>query len=220
MANILSKNNIATGEQVEAWNITQSIDAFTKAASYDIVLSGSFTLTGSFKVDGDVLGSTNRTSSTSISSSYTLFTPLADSSSYAVTNESDYLTLQFYHYPADTINSSTSYRINMGEPITANLARGGVTLPINCNIRKAYISVSSNTTGSSQLGSLIMVSGSTTLYTFTGMPSYDQKFTSFSEDINLSYSAGTFIAFRLTTPTWTTAPSGVTHNITLYIKPT
>ena len=220
MANILSKNNILTGEQVEAWNITQSIDAFTKAAEYDITLSGSFTLTGSFKVNGDVLGSTNRTASTSISSNYTLYTPLADSSSYATINESDYLALQFYHTPSATISSATSYRITMGEPITATSARGGVTLPINCSIRKAFISVSSNTPGSNQLSALNMLSGITILYTFTGNPSYDQKFTSFSEDIGLSYSAGTSIAFRLTTPTWTIAPLGVTHNITLYIQPT
>jgi len=220
MANILSKNNILTGEQVEAWNITQSIDAFTKAAAYDITLSGSFTLTGSFKVNGDVLGSTNRTASTSLSSNYTLYTPLADSSSYATINESDYLALQFYHTPAATLSNTTSYRITMGEPPTATSARGGVTLPINCIIRKAFISVSSNTPGSNQLSALAMLSGSTTLYTFTGGPSYDQKFTSFSEDIDLSYSAGTSIAFRLTTPTWTIAPLGVTHNITLYIQPT
>jgi hypothetical protein len=220
MANILSKNNILTGEQVEAWNITQSIDAFTKAAAYDITLSGSFTLTGSFKVDGDVLGSTNRTSSTSISSSYTLYTPSADSSSYATKNLTDSLTLQFYHYPADTLSNTTSYRITMGEPPTATSARGGITLPIDCTIRAAFISVSSNTIGSNQLSTLSMLSGSTTLYTFTGRPSYNQKFTSFNESIGLSYSAGTSIAFGLTTPTWTTAPLGVTHNITLYIYPT
>jgi hypothetical protein len=220
MANILSKNNILTGEQVEAWNITQSIDAFTGTVEYDIVLSGSFTLTGSLRVDGDVLGTTTGTASTSDNTEYTLFTPTAGNSSYAKINESDYLTLQFYHTPAATLNNATSYRITMGEPITATTALGGVTLPINCTIRKAFVSIASVTAGSSELGALIMVSGSTTLYSFGKRPKYDEKFTSFDEDLGLSYSAGTSIAFRLTTPSWVTAPLNVTHNITLYIQPT
>lgn len=219
MANILSKNNILTGEQVETWNITQSIDAFTGEVEYDITLSGSFTLTGSLYVDGDVLGTTTGTSSTSISSSYTLYTPSADSSSYATKNLTDSLTLQFYHTPAATLNNTASYRITMGEPVTTT-AKGGVTLPIDCTIRAAFISVSSNTPGSNQLGSLAMVSGSTTLHSFSERPIYDQKFTSFNESIGLSYTAGTSLAFILTTPNWVTAPLGITHNITLYIRPT
>ena len=220
MANILSKNNILTGEQVEAWNITQSIDAFTGEVEYDITLSGSFTLTGSLYVDGDVLGTTTGTSSISDLSEYTLYTPSTDYSPYATTNESDYLTLQFYHTPVATLSNSTSYRIEMGEPITATTARGGVTLPINCLIRQAFVSIASETPGTSELGTLNMVSRSTNLHTFSEKPSYDEKFTSFSEDIGLSYSAGTSIAFRLTTPAWVTAPLNVTHNITLYILPT
>ena len=47
MANSLSKINIVNGDIVEAYHITQSIDAFTGTEAYDIVLSGSFTLTGS-----------------------------------------------------------------------------------------------------------------------------------------------------------------------------
>jgi len=218
MANILSKNNILTGEQVEAWNITQSIDAFTGEVEYDILLSGSFTLTGSLYVDGDVLGTTTGTASTSDNTEYTLFTPSTDYSPYAVINESDSLTLQFYHTPAVTLNNLTSYRIGMGEPITTT-AKGGVTLPINCTIRGAYISIASVTPGTSERGALIMVSGSTTLYSFSERPIYDQKFTSFTEGIGLSYTAGTSIAFILTTPPWVTAPLNVTHNITLYIRP-
>jgi hypothetical protein len=219
MANILSKTGITTGQSVDAWHITQSIDAFTKAASYDITLSGSFTLTGSFKVNGDVLGSTNRTSSVSDFSSYTLYTPSAYSSSYAVKNNTDTLTLQFYHTPAATLNNTSSYRITMGEPVTATIARGGVTLPINCVIKSAYVSIASVTPGTGETGALTMVSGSTTLYSFSENPIYNQKFTSFTEDIGLSYTAGTSLAFILTTPNWVTAPLGITHNITLYIRP-
>ena len=47
MARILSNTGIVTGQTVEALQVSQSIDAFTGAKSYDITVSGSFTVTGS-----------------------------------------------------------------------------------------------------------------------------------------------------------------------------
>ena len=44
MANTLSKNNITDGNAVEAWNVTQSVDAFTGIAPYDITISGSLNI--------------------------------------------------------------------------------------------------------------------------------------------------------------------------------
>jgi len=217
MANVLSKNNILTGEQVEAWNITQSIDAFTGEVEYDILLSGSFTLTGSLYVDGDVLGTTTGTASTSDNTEYTLFTPSTDYTPLAEYNESDYLTLQFYNTPLASPLSSISYMIAMGEPATLN--RGGITLPIDCYIREAYVSISTETPGSPELGTLFLISGSTALITFSEKPSYDEKFVSFVESIDRSYPAGTSLAFRLTTPSWAVPPSNITHNITLKILP-
>lgn len=41
MANTLSKNNITDGNAIEAWNVTQSVDAFTGIAPYNITISGS-----------------------------------------------------------------------------------------------------------------------------------------------------------------------------------
>lgn len=52
MALVLTKTGISTGNTVEAYHVTQSIDAFTGTDAYDIVLSGSFTLTGSFNWNG------------------------------------------------------------------------------------------------------------------------------------------------------------------------
>lgn len=51
MALVLTKAGISTGNTVEAYHVTQSIDAFTGTDAYDIILSGSFTLTGSFNWD-------------------------------------------------------------------------------------------------------------------------------------------------------------------------
>jgi trimeric autotransporter adhesin len=52
MANTLNKNGITTGNTVEAYHVTQSIDAFTGAVAYDISLSGSFNVTGSITTTG------------------------------------------------------------------------------------------------------------------------------------------------------------------------
>jgi hypothetical protein len=52
MANTLNKNGITTGNTVEAYHVTQSIDAFTGAVAYDISLSGSFKVTGSIATTG------------------------------------------------------------------------------------------------------------------------------------------------------------------------
>jgi hypothetical protein len=47
MANTLTQVGIETGDAVEAYHVTQSIDAFTGIVAYDIYLSGSFNMTGS-----------------------------------------------------------------------------------------------------------------------------------------------------------------------------
>ena len=44
MANTFSKTGITTGQSVEAWHVTQSIDALTGIKAYDITISGSLTL--------------------------------------------------------------------------------------------------------------------------------------------------------------------------------
>ena len=49
---ILSKTGITTGQSVEAWHVTQSIDAFSGLAEYDITLSGSLTLQNGTQQNG------------------------------------------------------------------------------------------------------------------------------------------------------------------------
>jgi len=63
MANTLSNTGIATGQPVEATQVSQSVDAFTGAEAYDITISGSLTVdgpqefTGSLNISGSVLAS-------------------------------------------------------------------------------------------------------------------------------------------------------------------
>jgi hypothetical protein len=52
MAKILSQIPIETGNTIEAWHVTQSIDAFTGVEAYDISLSGSLNITGSLTIKG------------------------------------------------------------------------------------------------------------------------------------------------------------------------
>jgi hypothetical protein len=54
---ILSKAGITTGATIQVGHVTQSIDAFTGTTQYDIILSGSLTITGSTKILGDISGS-------------------------------------------------------------------------------------------------------------------------------------------------------------------
>jgi hypothetical protein len=42
-----SKVGITTGDTIQAWHVTQSVDAFTGTTSYDLIISGSTTFTGS-----------------------------------------------------------------------------------------------------------------------------------------------------------------------------
>jgi hypothetical protein len=61
MANVLSKSNIANSNTIEAWQVSQSVDAFTGVKAYDITLSGSLTITGSTDIKGDVTISSSLT---------------------------------------------------------------------------------------------------------------------------------------------------------------
>ena len=54
MALILDKIGIVTGNTVEAYHVTQSIDAFTGIVAYDIDLSGSMDITGPTLVSGSL----------------------------------------------------------------------------------------------------------------------------------------------------------------------
>jgi hypothetical protein len=60
MASTLNKTGIIDGSTVEAYHVTQSIDAFTGIKEYDISLSGSFNVTGSTLLSGPLpnLGNT------------------------------------------------------------------------------------------------------------------------------------------------------------------
>jgi len=57
MARTLSNSGIATGFTILAGQVSQSIDALTKAKAYDITISGSLTVTGSLLFSGSSIDS-------------------------------------------------------------------------------------------------------------------------------------------------------------------
>jgi len=85
MANTLNKTGITTGNTVEAYHVTQSIDAFTGTEAYNISLSGSFNMTGSINGEPGVINPL--TASYAISSSYALSASYAVSASYEIIKE-------------------------------------------------------------------------------------------------------------------------------------
>jgi hypothetical protein len=64
MANILTKTGITTGQTIQPFHVTQSVDAFTGITAYDITISGSLTLTGSVSslngFTGNLVGTASR----------------------------------------------------------------------------------------------------------------------------------------------------------------
>lgn len=63
MAFTLSKSGITTGNTIQTFHVTQSIDALTGEQAYDIKISGSLELTGSVKSQNGFIGNITGTSS-------------------------------------------------------------------------------------------------------------------------------------------------------------
>jgi ribosomal protein L21E len=83
MALTLSKTNILTGNVINASDVTQSIDAFTKQEAYDITLSGSFQMTGSHSSLNGYTGSLLGTSSWAVSSSFAVSASISNTTNFA-----------------------------------------------------------------------------------------------------------------------------------------
>lgn len=217
MANVLSKSGIVLGHEVDAWHVTQSIDAFTKVNAYDITVSGSFTLTGSLKVNGSVLGKTTGTSSYAVTSSYSDLTHTVTSASKAQYNETDVYTLQFY-YPTTSSLTDDFYNIGIGEYIRIG-GRVGITIPMDSLITGATVTTTS-TTSTNKEYSLFINNSAVEIYSFARLGIYNQLFTYFFEQIpDVPVSKGERIYIRLKNSGGASSPQNVSHNITLTLRP-
>jgi len=222
MAKTLSKSGIVNGQGVEAWHVSQSVDAFTKVDAYDITVSGSFKVTGSLKVRGTVFGRTSTSASLAITSSYAGYTPTVTSASRADYNSSNQYTLQFYS-PTTIAGFQLGriYGIGAGEELISGPGTYGITLPVDSQVVGNVTVVSICKTEGMTTSELQLMSGdSTSEYTFGNPVQYKDAYSYFDESPNtLTFPSGTRLWFKLTTDTQTPIPTYVSHNIILTLKP-
>ena len=216
MAQTLSTSGIVTGQDVQAWHVTQSIDAFTGVSDFDIRVSGSFTLTGSLKVDGNVLGKTSESASIAITSSYTNQVSVANSSSFAVVNSGDLLTLQLYAPQIATLAASTTYFMGVGTSLmTAN--RTGIVVPINAVIVKAVITSTIKGSITGMVSTPSIMKNNSSIASLEGLR-YNNAINYTLSNINQEVAAGDTISIRIVTDSGAT-PTNVTHKMILTLKP-
>jgi hypothetical protein len=128
MANVLSKSNIANSNIIEAWQVSQSVDAFTGIVEYDVTISGSLILTGSQKILGSISSSNGSntvgffgTSSWAASASFTTSASYALSSSISIS--SSYAFSASYALSSSyAFNSNTASYINPASVIPSKFA--------------------------------------------------------------------------------------------------
>jgi hypothetical protein len=130
MANVLKQIFVSGSDQIsqtytiESWHVSQSVDAITGTAAYDITLSGSFTLTGSQYVTGSISASFGSntvgffgTSSWAVSSSRAISSSFATSASYALSS-SNAISASISN-TAVSSNTVTGYYIPSGSIVAA-----------------------------------------------------------------------------------------------------
>ena len=95
---VTGSDEISQTYTIESWHVSQSIDAFTGTAPYDITLTGSFTLTGSQLISGSIFPSLGAntvgfygTSSWAVSSSKAITSSYAATSSIVLTGSTSTL---------------------------------------------------------------------------------------------------------------------------------
>jgi hypothetical protein len=217
MANVLSKSNIITGEQVDAWNITQSIDAFTGEVDYDITVSGSFTLTGSLNMNGNMYGDTLGSSSYSPTSSYALNVDLTVSSSLANFNKKNTFTIELFQPNTELVDSG-KYYIGTGE--TPGSRHIGVVLPIDCYLVETFMSANTEITGSNEDARVRLYVNGVSSFSFVESLFYDTPYYSFREKVLQFYTASTRLNIEVEMDaTIATLPQGVSHNVVFTLLP-
>lgn len=224
---ILSNIGITSGSKVEAGHITQSIDAFTGEQEYDIFLSGSLNITGSL-IFPQITNNISGNSSYSNTSAYSLYSSTSDHS--LVTSEAgNQTTIVTFTHPQINISASATYYIGNGNITTTGsfnpgytgLTPSGVICPVSGVIISA--SISSNCLTSASLTSFtskitLGVNRTGSNFTFNDNILYKPNFYNIKQFVGLDVTAGDRLIFAIETGTGGTLPTGVTHNIQLYIQ--
>jgi len=188
MANQLSKSGIITTNAVEAWHVTQSIDAFTGISAYDITLSGSLNLTGSV-IEFPTFGTITATGN--ISASGNLFGNQATLSGRLNTNTIKGQT------PSDTIISIQD-NLNVIGNITASgyiNAKRNIQNLDNTEALTVAMSGSTNGYGSGTVISLDLSTGSTNVE--FKLPTTAYHYAGYEYDFIINATAGSGTVFKV-----------------------
>jgi len=224
MAKTLSKTGITSGSKVEAWHVTQSIDAFTGVEAYDITLSGSLTVTGSATLSQPIDVNFSGTALSATTSSYS---DSSDNIAYAITTSqanNQTICLQVQHFQSN-LTQNTTYFMGGGTITTVGsfnplsitgLPAAGTLSPVSGKIVSASVTSTCLTTGSFR-SDLYLGLDDYTVFAFSNPVFYNDTIVSFNEIVNLNINAGQRIMFQIDAKTGTN-PTGVVHNINLYIK--
>jgi len=165
MALTLSKTGIAQDQTINAWHVTQSVDALTGTVAYDINLSGSLELTGSVSslngyigdLTGNVTGTATNATNVRISNlptndidyRLTFVSPTglpdpsgADYAQLVVDSGSDGSGI-FYNPSSNTLNASIFSGSNDGSQVDFV---GSASYALNAGTFKEYVTGSYNYT--------------------------------------------------------------------------
>jgi hypothetical protein len=223
---ILSNIGISSGSKVEAEHVTQLIDAFTGAQEYDILLSGSLTITGSLIFD-QITNNISGNASYSNTSSYSL-TSLTSNHALTTISAGNQTLILILTHPQINISASTTYYVGNGNITTtgsfdsgyAGSTPAGIICPVKGTIISA--SISSNCLTTASLGSFtskitLSINRTGSNFGFDDVL-YKPDFYNIKQFTGLNVNAGDRLISRIVTGTGGTLPTGVTHNIQLYIQ--
>jgi len=225
MANTLSTTGISSNSVIKPEHISQSIDAFTGVEAYDITLSGSLSINGPLNLDTPPTGNLISHAAYSVSASYALNAVTASNTSYATVSY-DTLTIQLGHgvfenpisgsiYYFDLIPTTSSI-LDLLPPSPDSLA--GIHTP------KASITILSASVSTTVQGTLASTENSgyrlfisnTNIQNLPSLP-HSTNFTSSLKAVGYQItSSQDKIYMQWNTPSWSTPPTQVSHNVVLY----
>jgi len=162
MAITLSNSGISDSSTIRAAHISQSIDALTGAAAYDLKISGSLNLTGSVQSQNGFTGSLFGTSSFATSASVSVSSSRALSASYSIISD------------AATTSTSASYSLTATSASFATTASFASSLSPSATVVSASYATTASF-ASSALSASYAVTASHALNIPTTSPSTAQS---------------------------------------------
>lgn len=169
MAKVLSKTGVQTGQTIQAFHISQSVDAFTGLSAYNITISGGLTVNGYSFPTGD--GIADQVMATDGSGNLTFQTlPLAATASFITSSGvkgpfgGDSITTASYavsasHVEFADVASASYHAVNASDANTATSASYARTASVVTDTNVAFLDQNNTFTGTNQTFTNIIVNG-------------------------------------------------------------